>query len=105
MHYNGVTKKTAQSLDHENKDRPRGARGVITFIHQKYSQNITNIEMPPELYGSLAHTQINQPGSNTIHIIGVYMPGDDQEQRNATYTYISDLIDSNKSHYFLLSGD
>ena len=80
----------------------RGRGGVIILIH-KLLGPITKIETQTNLAGALTHITLDRPEGHT-HIMGVYMPAEEPQMRQAVYDYIK-AHTTVENTYLLVGGD
>ena len=98
-------------MHHSSQPKPNqtgtGAGGVILLIKNQYAHTITKIEVSPALAGNLCHVCIPTHNQNQLHVIGVYMPGENPGTQAQIYQYLQDQADQNKctGQKILTGGD
>jgi len=88
--------------------QPKGKGGVNVSLRDDYATpgNFKRRENPPGLSGYICHTTIRSPSQAPTHIIGVYIPHDN-EKRAAIYSYLGGITEECKlsNEGLIMTGD
>ena len=84
-------------------DNNHGKGGVIILTHKQLGPPVHH-EVNADLAGCLVHITFGSTTPTPTHIIGVYMPHDQPQQRQAAYTYIGTHT-KKPNHTTLCGGD
>ena len=98
-------------MHHSSQPKPNqtgtGAGGVILLVKNQYAHTITKIEVSPALAGNLCHICLPTHDQNQLHVIGIYMPGENPGTQAQIYQYLQDQANQNKGtgQKILAGGD
>ena len=89
---------------------PAGNGGIIMLMDKKYSKigAATLQQVPKECSGYLLHASIGAPYTATLHIVGVYVPGDTKyaTARPVIYQHMTKILqEAPATDTVLLAGD